>query len=469
MIIASLIIGMLLMLPVSFASASSSPQDVIPTLYENYSSGDDAAHNIYGVNWFGQTFNTSCAYSITQICLKMSRTASPGVVTVSIREVSSDVPVGGDLVSTTLNGNSFPTATSSFIAAAFDSECYLEAKKTYAIVVAAPYGDSSNYVKMRAVIDGTYPDGMYVSSDDGGYSWTNSTCDFLFKIYGIPALDMYSAKVFRSFSQSGDWLFVFTYGNFYSPYYGVDPPQSRFSFQLLDGSVVESQVPMSQWGYAPGSIYLSKSEADTLGWGQSYVIRMQSRFDSTIYVDYTLSSSDWIGEDMGALDSWVETQAKRIQEYYDVTLWEYYQRTWVLNDAGGAIFLIGIPGLDQIRPDLFKAKILAFQGTDQTFNNSYQESLINSSGNWTQKFDNVDDSFGAPHGLSAAVFWIIIAFACMGLVTASSRGDWVSGFVVSVLVLFIATLLGMFPIAAMAVFACFCAVLLLRKIWMTVG
>ena len=85
-----------------------------PSIYEYYSTGDDAAASIYGNTWDTQTFTPSVAHTITSVKLKLYKTGTgPGTITVGIRATDgSGLPTGSDLCSGTTDGNTLPAATS---------------------------------------------------------------------------------------------------------------------------------------------------------------------------------------------------------------------------------------------------------------------------------------------------------------------------------------------------------------------
>jgi hypothetical protein len=162
-----------------------------PHMYEYYNTGDDNHVWLYGSTWVAQTFTPSVAHTITSVKLKLFRVGSPGTVTVSIRATSGGQPTGGDLCSGTTSGNTLPTGSPfEWREISLGSGYGLSAGTTYAIVVRATSGDSSNYLWWR--VDGsspTYGGGMYLLSFNSGSSWTSgASYDLMFEEWGNVAV-----------------------------------------------------------------------------------------------------------------------------------------------------------------------------------------------------------------------------------------------------------------------------------------
>jgi hypothetical protein len=116
----------------------------------------------------------------------MYRVGSPGTVTVSIRATSGGLPVGGDLCSGTIDGNTLTTDTAGAVyEISLGDGAVLNAGVQYAIVVRAPSGDYSNEVEIKGSGD-TYPRGTGVYSTDSGSTWgKQSSYDLYFEDWGI--------------------------------------------------------------------------------------------------------------------------------------------------------------------------------------------------------------------------------------------------------------------------------------------
>jgi hypothetical protein len=173
------------------------------TLYEYYNTHDDAYDAYYGANWGAQTFTPSTAHKITSVKLKLYRAGSPGTLTVGIRATDgSGQPTGPDLCSGTMDGSTLTTSSSGAwyeisLGAGYD----LSASTQYAIVIRAPAGNSSNYVRWRGdETSPTYSGGHYWDSSASGSSWEDyGSVDAMFEEWGE------GTSVTMSWSVSYSW------------------------------------------------------------------------------------------------------------------------------------------------------------------------------------------------------------------------------------------------------------------------
>jgi len=349
-----------------------------PSIYAGYFAVDDSGVDIYGTNWYAQTFVPYEGFLLTSVRIKVSVTGDPGPITVSIREVTDlGVPRTLDLVSTTYDG--IGTGVDWY---QIDFPEYFLSHKQYALVVRAVAGDAANYLEWRYDSTGTYPDGCYASSVNSGMSWTlNTDYDFLFEVLGHTTMKIENAQVFRNYFVGGDWLIVFNYLNEYPPYQGVTVAADYFAFVLLVDGTPITHTRMEQWGNMPGSIYIGDLLAATLEWGSTYQIRMIGLFDPYPSTTYTLIPADWKGTNLNQLDSWVITTAKSIAAYYSEIHQANIQLTVVegltekLNEDGGAIFARGIPRLNKIRPHLFLFPDADIPYDEKEFTRDYERSF----------------------------------------------------------------------------------------------
>lgn len=157
------------------------------TLQEYYDTGDDANQSAYGTYLVAQTFTAGSSYSIGQVSLKLVRTGSPGTITISIRATTADVPTGGDLVSTTYNGDTINTlAGGTWYDFEFISPLALTSSVMYAVVLSAPTGDSSNLIGWRRDASSpTYANGT-MCYNVGATFYTSAGSDQMFKTYSVP-------------------------------------------------------------------------------------------------------------------------------------------------------------------------------------------------------------------------------------------------------------------------------------------
>lgn len=155
------------------------------TEYEYYETGDAQVTQVYGVNWYAQTFTVGAsAHTITNVKLKLYRSGLPGTVTVSIRATSGNHPTGSDLTSGTIDGNTITDASPGQFYEIAVTELALSANTKYAVVVRAPSGTDAKYVCWRQNNTGGYSGGNKEESNDSGAVWTSWTAiDFMFEVW----------------------------------------------------------------------------------------------------------------------------------------------------------------------------------------------------------------------------------------------------------------------------------------------
>ena len=179
---------LLLILGLVIALAMGTPALVAgSSIYEYYNTGDNNHMWLYGSNWCAQTFTPSLAHTITSVKLKLFRNGLPGTVTVSIRATSGGQPTGSDLCSGTTNSDTLTTsAPGAWREITLGSGYGLSAGTTYAIVVRATTGDSTNYILWRVdSLPTYYGGGMALLSTNSGLSWTSApNYDLMFEEWG---------------------------------------------------------------------------------------------------------------------------------------------------------------------------------------------------------------------------------------------------------------------------------------------
>lgn len=326
----------------------------------------DSAVEIYGQNWSAQTFTIgSEAHSVTELRLMLYRELLPGTVTVSIKATDTGDPVGADLCSGTIDGDTLTTDTAGSWYVVDVDDYSMEASTQYAIVVRAVAGDSTNSLWWK--MDGsasTYAGGQEELSTGGGSTWTgDADDDYMFEIWGDNLIDVMKAEAYSGYREEGDLLVVCEYLNTYVPYYPDYDSSRYFDIQLrsANGATVLAQTVCKAWGDRPGSIYLNADAASSLTSGSAYRVYLHGDFTGNPSTYYTLQSADWRGTDFTWLDTWVLLTAHHMESYYGVALTEFQAEREVLNTEGGVLFMNGIPLLEEERPDLF-SEILYIPG-----------------------------------------------------------------------------------------------------------
>lgn len=368
-----------LIIPISANQVSAT---TAPTLWEELSTGGDGdSAAIYASNFASMQFTTGdTAHTVTSVYLNLERVLAPGDIHVGIREASAGLPTGIDLSYGTLDGDNFST-TYGWYLFTLNDEIALEPSTQYSIVVSAPNGDAANYILWQWDSGGGLANAVASHSTDGGQAWTSDTpADLLFKIYGYTGFDILGARAYQNYLTSSstqkDILFVLEGINDYPPYNNTVGVGTVFQIQLidLDGVTVLAATPMTSWGRAPESIYISAASATSITVNGAYTLRMQANFGTLPYTDYTLTPSDWQGSDLKFLDEYIRSMAFRIQDYYQLTgdavyLQNLTNQGEVLTNTGGAVFATAIAGITAVRPDLFsmaKSKPSFDLGTDQS-------------------------------------------------------------------------------------------------------
>jgi hypothetical protein len=405
------------------------------TLCEYLNTGQDSdSDSIYAANWTAQYFTTdSTAHTVTKIRLYLKRILSPGTITVSMKHADDNhKPTGADLCSGTYNGDTISTA---YGWVEFDvDDISIEASTEYTIVARAVAGDGSNYVVWGEDNGGGLDNAYGFHSTDGGISWTSdSPVDYLFEIWGNPVMAVNTAAVFRGYLEDDDMLFVCDYENIYPPYYPDYDCPTYFSVRLYgtDGTTLLKSTSCRAWGNKPGAIYVSADEAVALTEGSGYYLKLVLNSDEDVVSSYQLLSSDWKGADLTGLDRWCITTAHSIETYYysvfdqTIDLTDVLKNTEVLNEGGGVIFITGIPGLDQVRPDLFAVTVTTPGYTPS-------EGTIAPGADWPEMVgpdvEEVVDTGGGWFGMSGKDFggWCIIAFYILAACFLVPRGgNWV--------------------------------------------
>lgn len=165
----------------------------MPTLYQNFTTGDDTRATVFGATWRSQAFTPSITHLITSVKLKMLRVDSPGDITVSIRTTDgSSKPTGSDIdgVTGTTSGNNLTTAAGGeWREITLSAGITLNLGSQYAIIVRAigASGFPDQYVGWRANSNGGYGGGSTFNSTNSGSSWiSGGSRDYMFEEWGEP-------------------------------------------------------------------------------------------------------------------------------------------------------------------------------------------------------------------------------------------------------------------------------------------
>jgi len=173
--------------------------------YEYCQSGDNASSPVYGGYWLAQGFRASDTYVLSEIRLKLYTSGSPGTLSVSLYSLTFDpftlswIPWYARAATTISTTGMTSDNAGAWYSAYFNYE--VVNGFYYAIVLSAPAGNSSNAVHWRYDQTGSYTDGKYYSSDDGGISWNmEASYDFMFSNWG----DTSASDVYEEYTTGDD-------------------------------------------------------------------------------------------------------------------------------------------------------------------------------------------------------------------------------------------------------------------------
>lgn len=152
-------------------------------VFESYEVGDDTFENVFGSDWYAQTFTPAVTHTVDKVWLLLSREGSPGTITVSIRATTGLKPSGSDLAVATRDGDLITTGTPQWYEFNLSTGVVVAAATTFAIVVRTAGADTDNDVQWRTDAGGGYANvGNNNESTDSGAAWTTfGPQDHMFK------------------------------------------------------------------------------------------------------------------------------------------------------------------------------------------------------------------------------------------------------------------------------------------------
>ena len=441
--------------------------------YENYTAGNDNGTELYVSNWAAQTFSTNfTSHTVSTIRLRLYQEGAAGTLTVGIRETnSSSYPQGVDLCLGTYDGELLTTAvTGDWYDVAVD-EITLSVNTTYAIICSGSGVNATNNVHwLYDDSAATYSGGSQWLSTTGGTIWTADIGDdYMFNVFGSPAMEVYGVNVYQGYLYEGDWLIVAKAKNVFEPYYGDDTSKGSFYFQFTkaDGTLI-AQTPLPAWGYRPSSVYLSNTTVASLEWGASYKVKMSGTASPYYNTTYTLTAADWCGSNLMMLDGWCLATAHAMETYYGETfVVATAVKGDVLNEEGGARFVTGIPNLDQVRPGIFQIALSDVDYTKPTWTRAYEESLPEWDAAVGAELAAIITDAGALVNLSGkdmGTMLIIIAYVAIAT-CAFTAGHGTAGMALALPVLILGVYWRFIPFTAMGVVIAITVILMARQIW----
>ena len=153
------------------------------TSIASFTTGDDAAQDIYDANWVGQTFQVTTQGYSNAATVKLTKTGSPtGLVKISIYNTSAGLPTGSALASGYKLGSEISAGTNDITFQL--GPVFLIPSTTYALVISLTGGDASNKFGWRYDSAGGYASGQMTTSTNSGSSWSASAGnDCLFNVF----------------------------------------------------------------------------------------------------------------------------------------------------------------------------------------------------------------------------------------------------------------------------------------------
>ena len=472
------ILRILLCLIIISLSIIASPVNAAVSKHEYYNTGGDAnSIDIFGANVVAQQFTSEAtAHTVTSIKLELLCVLAPPTVKVSLYNAAAGVPTT-EITSVTYNGS---VLADSYTMTEFDiPDTSLLPSTQYAIVVSCPNGNATNYVRWHQDAGGGLASAVGLHSHDSGISWTSDTpADYLFEIYGDIVFQVAGANVYEDYLEDGDWLIVIDCINDYPEYSGEFGASRYFNVQILNvaGTAVIGATTLKSWGRSPCAIYLNPTSVIPLTTGSAYIIRMIGTFAGTPSTTYVLTTDDYAGDDLRYLDEWCLDMAKRMNTYDGNTVTNPYTSKntvggEILSTAGGSDFVIGIPNIMAIRPNLFETVVTQPDYDTGTATNAYDALHT-----WQEQVGTViaGDAavFGTVLGVSAKQFlqlgiWIFYIFAMLFIFASAKGAEAIFVMILCVPVLLAGMHFRLIEAYIVGVMAALAVLLFVVKMWFT--
>jgi hypothetical protein len=156
----------------------------------------DADYDVFGVNWYAQTWTTGVGYNINGVQLRIYKAGAPvGQLTASIRATAAGLPNGANLATGNLTLTDVTTDTlGDWYTVSFDDDYELGNDTQYSIVVSVPAGNAANYIAWLYDSTGTLANGNTCSSVNSGVAWAAIAAGAHDANFVILAANSYSAS-----------------------------------------------------------------------------------------------------------------------------------------------------------------------------------------------------------------------------------------------------------------------------------
>jgi hypothetical protein len=287
-------------------------------------------------------------------------------------------------------------------------------------------------------------------------------------------------QVFYNVLETGDWLIL---AESYIETEDTNTSENAFSFSLLNvgGTTVLLSVPLWSYGDRPVSIYISATEATTLGLsvGGAYVIKLAGNptlFSSSTNntISTALSSTDYS-------DQSTATDTLNPLRAFCVQIGQHMQTTdnvstymtavggdWYVTTTASSLFLLGVPSLDIMCPTLFQMVVSPMSVPTGTSNNSYSsnisvQNILGDSAN--TGITNLAAWFGLPNTAGAKALILIGLGAVCLFILSKKVQDRSMLLIFGVLFFAFAVWIGIGSWAIMMIIAIIVALLMLYYLW----
>ena len=286
-----------------------------------------------------------------------------------------------------------------------------------------------------------------------------------------PSID--DAKVYQSYVEDGDWLFVVTYNISGTNTSTSSCDNTHVWWLILEDGVTGDLLgltPYIQCGMRPASILLNASSVTALTEGGDYDLVIYGNWGAHPEDTYTLQAEDWKGEVAnGGLEDWVIAQAEVIEDYDAVYLGsaDYLDSVPnydhdVLTVAGALIFNKGIPKLEDYFSDIFAVteEGLDIDYVPNTDDTSYADDLYNDTeamigSTIYDAADDVGDRWLGIDGRMMLALLTILGFLSIAVIEKS----------IAFLIIIGGVLIGVFPMGTVLLLVFLLMVTLIRALF----
>lgn len=249
-------------------------------------------------------------------------------------------------------------------------------------------------------------------------------------------MQIVSVAVFSDFLEADDLLFCAEVINTYTGYYPNADPKKYFTIQLLDTNNTDilGATPLYSWGDRPVSIYINAADAANYTDQAGYYIRMIGTLvPGNPSISQQIVAGDWYGYDFaGALDDWCKGTAinMELSDGRDDYLTSLTDQGLAITDEAGGFFSTGIPGITQVRPNLFTTSHITPIIEAGAAVNAWDKGDFAVDG-WRSYVGNTTaediTTIGSPLGLSGKDFAAgLVIFAMFGVIMSivGATGGW---------------------------------------------